>query len=158
MIPTERLKELVDYDPDTGIFRWKNTRGRKIIGSAHSQGYREAKIDGHRVYLHRLAWLYIYGSAPERQIDHINGVRSDNRICNLRLATQQQNSGNSRISKNNKSGVKGIVIDKRNGAIRAYIHVDYKTRYLGTFQTREDAHAAYIKAAKEHFSEFARAR
>ena len=158
-ISTKRLKQLVSYDPITGIFRWKYTWGRAIegnsVGSAHSQGYIQANIDRHRVFLHRIAWQYVHGVVPKGQIDHINGDRLDNRIVNLRLATQQQNSANMRRRPNNKSGLKGVVRFKNRW--RCYVHVNGKTRYLGTFKSKNEAHSAYVSAAVHHFGKFARA-
>ena len=154
---TKRLREIVDYDPETGILRWKKRNGN-IVGSRHSQGYRETRIEGHRCYVHRIIWQYVYGSTPKNQIDHINGDRSDNRLCNLREATQQQNSGNMKIRSNNKTGIKGVCKSRKGNKWLAYIHLNYKTRYLGTFNNPERAHAAYLNAASKAFSEFVRSR
>jgi hypothetical protein len=96
----DELKELIQYDSNTGIFVWaKNRRGKAIKGAlagrTHPSGHRVIRVNTTSYYAHRLAWLYVYGSIPENlMIDHINGVRDDNRIENLRVATAKQNSEN----------------------------------------------------------------
>lgn len=161
MTTLERLRQLVDYNPETGVFTWKEKTGKKVrvgheVGSVHSQGYIEAMIDRKRWFLHRLAWFYVHGEVPPQQIDHINGNRADNRIGNLRVASQQQNSGNMRIRSSNQSGLKGVYWRKDLNRWSASIHVNYKTKNLGLFETKEDAHAAYMRAAAKTFGEFAR--
>ena len=160
MLTQELLKEFTEYDPDTGIFRWRKLSGYKgfvgkTIGSVHSCGYLEARIAGRRCFLHRAAWLYVTGEMP-RYIDHINGDRTDNRWVNLRNATAQQNGANARVGKNNKSGKKGAHLSER-GVWIANIHVNHKTIYLGSFTNKDEAHEAYVQAANKHFGEFARA-
>lgn len=161
MISTERLRSILEYNAETGVFRRKIRAAKmdvgSVVGARHSQDYLYARIENRLMFMHRVAWQYVYGSPPVGEIDHINGDRSDNRICNLRLSNRQQNSANTKRRYNNRAGAKGVVIDKRNGSIRAYIHVNSKTKYLGTFETIKDASSAYLKAAKEHFLDFARA-
>ncbi len=116
----ERLKELLDYDPATGIFVWKVDRGnnRVKVGSAaggggdDGRGYNRIMIDGKSYRSHRLAWLDVYGSFPPDMIDHINGIRDDNRIENLRAVSNQENSRNVNKSTNNTSGYLGVCWDK----------------------------------------------
>jgi hypothetical protein len=160
MIDRETLLEFTEYDPETGVFRWRKSTGSKSvvgkqIGSSHSEGYFEARIAGKRCFLHRAAWLYMTGEWP-KEIDHINGDRSDNRWSNLRLASRQQNSANQKLKKTNTSGLKGVHRNSR-GRWIASIHFDYKTRYLGSFDNKEEAHAAYMAAAQQYHGEFARA-
>ena len=92
----ERLKELVSYDPESGVFtRLKITRGAHVVcGNLRLDGYVSLYLDGKARSAHRMAWLYVYGSLPETALDHMNGVRHDNRICNLRPATRSQNLQN----------------------------------------------------------------
>jgi hypothetical protein len=95
-LTAERLREILGYDPETGLFtrlvRTGRIRAGEVAGTAHSRGYRSIVIDG-RVYLsHRLAWLYVHGEWPPEQIDHINRNRADNRLVNLRAAKQSQNN------------------------------------------------------------------
>ena len=160
MLTQERLKELLSYDPDTEEFRWRVTRGGtaragSVAGYARPDGYIKIKIDGKFYLAHRLAWLYVHREfVPE--IDHINGVLSDNRIANLRPATHSQNLGNGRKHSDNTSGFKGVHWDKRRKKWRAVIGHNSCQIHLGRFDTIEEAHAAYCDKARELFGEFAR--
>lgn len=152
----ELLRQILRYDPETGDFFWRVSRSNRIkvgmkAGSTNKMGYRIIYCGTRLQYAHRLAWLYVYGYWPD-QIDHINGNTSDNRISNLRVATQSQNNAN-RVGKNNK---KGATFDRRREKWIAYIKKDGKTRYLGGFDTEEEAHIAYCDAAKHLFGDFAR--
>jgi hypothetical protein len=96
MLNKERLDELLDYSPDSGLFTWKvNRRGKAksgcIAGSKNGQGYILIKIDGKFYFAHRLAWLVTHGTFPINMIDHIDGNRENNKINNLREATAEQN-------------------------------------------------------------------
>jgi HNH endonuclease len=155
------VRRLLRYDADTGTFFWrvdtKNTAAGDVAGSQQSRGYWHIKIN-RRLYLaHRLAWLYVTGEWPTANIDHINGKRSDNRFVNLRIATNSENARNSRRRINNACGYKGVHYKKRLNKFVAQIHIDGRVHHLGVFKTAEEAHAAYCKAAKKHFGEFARA-
>lgn len=116
------LKALLKYNPDTGIFTWLSSKSNNsikansIAGSKNNKGYWRIKINNQEHQAHRLAWLYIYGELPKNFIDHINGNRSDNRICNLREATSQQNAFNQKMSSRNTSGVKGVHWSKADNA------------------------------------------
>lgn len=159
MITLSELKELYDFNPETGLFsRIKPVTRAKLGsgGSINDQGYVVLFLKGRSVRGHRAAWLYFYGEWPKSHIDHINGNRSDNRISNLRLASQSQNRQNSKTPKNNTSGYKGVSCDTRHGTWRARIFVNNKDKYLGTFKTKEQASEAYIDAAKKYHGEFAR--
>lgn len=149
-LTAERLRERLDYDPATGVFRW---RASGSLAGTPQRGYRIIKVDGVRVMAHRLAWLYVHGKWPPEQIDHANLERDDNRIANLRQATNQLNSANRRARK--QSGLKGAFRDR--GRWRSMIKVDGRIRHLGQFDSPESAHAAYLSAAQEAFGEFARA-
>lgn len=162
-LTAERLRELLHYDPETGIFRWKVARGRKapagsVAGSLESKGYNQIKIDGRTYMAHRLSWLYFMERWPTDQIDHINGEKADNRFANLREATGAENSHNRRIPRHNTSGVKGVSFDKRYGKWRAELQWDGKSHYLGMFNAIEDAAAAVEAARRLHHGAFARAR
>lgn len=154
-----RVQELLHCDPDTGIFTRRIDRGRyKIgtrIGRRQSCGYRRIKIDGYDYLEHRLLWLYVHGRWPVVWIDHINGNRADNRICNLREATPSENLGNSKISYNNKAGYKGVSFDKGRRLWRAAISPNRRQKILGYFDNPKDAHVAYCKAASKFFGQFA---
>lgn len=149
-----QLRELLHYAPETGVFTWSKPRSGVRHGAQAGmvdRGYRFIRLLGRVYYAHRLAWLYVYGEWPRGQIDHIDGNPSDNRICNLRDATHSQNNMNKRVKRDNQTGLKGV--KKYRKRFQARINGDY----LGTFDTAEDAHAAYIAAAKVRFGEFARA-
>ena len=146
----ERVRELLDYDPCTGIFTWKKARGRgrikfgSVAGSYNSLGYRYIKIEGVFYGEHRLAWLWWYGYAPGGNIDHINRNPSDNRIENLRHVSQQCNMRNRRISKRNKTGVSGVSWDKMSKKWRSSIRVNGKEHYIGCFIDFDDAVCARL--------------
>jgi hypothetical protein len=157
MITAERLRELLSYDPKTGVFQWLYSRGSAragaIAGSADSYGYLQTKIDG-RMYLnHRLAWMHVNGEWPSGQIDHINGCRSDNRFENLRnvsASVNQQNRKKARVD--NKCGWLGVSSSGKRWQAR----ISYpggKDVYLGVFDTPELAHSAYLEAKKRFHPE-----
>lgn len=153
MLTQAELKELLVYDPVTGIFTNRVTRNsRALIGAEAGKdrldGYRDIKIN-HKIYLtHRLAWLYVHGEWPADQIDHINGVRSDNRIDNLRVVTNKQNGENQTLRSNNTSGHRGVTWDKVNGKWMAQIKHHGKIHHLGYFSILEEA-AAAAKAMRD---------
>lgn len=159
-LTAERLQEILSYDPDTGKFACKVSRGALRAGApagTQRQGrpYVILSIDGEKHYAHRLAWLYIYGEWPAMHLDHINGNPADNRIFNLRLATSAQNNANSSKRRRNRSGYKGVT--RYHSKWAAHIYKNGRSIYLGAFPTREEAHAAYVQKARELFGEFARA-
>jgi hypothetical protein len=151
----EKLKEILSYDPKTGIFLNKISRSNRIkkgqaAGSRHSAGYLTIGINNKEYYCHRLAWLYIYGGFPITHIDHINEIKTDNRICNLRIATHQENMQNVlSLRSDNKTGYKGVYIDKRTNKFLTQIAINGKTKHLGSFTTAKEAYLAYLKAKKE---------
>lgn len=164
MITHERARELLDYCPETGVLVWKprgNSRfdGRfagKLAGTPKAEGYIQIMVDGRLDYAHRLAWLIITGSYPDRMIDHANGDPSDNRWVNLRIADHAQNGWNTGLSRTNKTGFKGVCFDKRSGKYAAYICVNSKRKNLGLHKTPEEAYAAYCKAAADLHGEYHR--
>ena len=145
----ERLKELLHYNPDTGIFTWLELACRKmpagsIAGCKNCHGYVQIKVIGRQYPAHRLAWFYVYGEFPEDQLDHINHDGIDNRIGNLRLATDLMNKKNFPKAKNNSSGFTGVHWNKAERKWRAQIMIHKKNIHLGTFDRKGDA----IKARK----------
>jgi hypothetical protein len=160
MLTQERLREVLTYDPNTGIFRWAVSRGQRAqagneAGSAYTEyGHRRIHIEGKTYQAGRLAWLYVTGSWPFPEIDFKNGNPADLRFANLREATPQQNAANRRTS--NLTGTKGVSISSP-GRFRAQICINGKRIELGAFDTIEEANAAYAKAATEAFGEYARA-
>jgi len=138
------LLEKVEYNAETGIFTWK--RNGDVAGYPKSNGYMQVRIDGKYYLLHRLAWMYVYGDFPEMDLDHINRVRSDNRLSNLRLATRTMNQQNRSLQRNNDSGVAGVVFNKQCKTWNARIKADNKLHHLGSFKNFDDAVIARKKA------------
>jgi hypothetical protein len=157
-----RIQEVLAYIPETGVFIYKKDRTNdvkagEIAGTINkTHGYRVICVFGKRYLAHRLAWLMTYGIWPKIDLDHINGDSLDNRINNLRLATEGQNLANSRIAKNNRSGVKGVCWRRDIGKWSAQIRKDGKLKHIGLFATIDEAATAYEEKAKELFGEFAR--
>lgn len=153
-IDPERVRELLAYDPDTGVFTWRVSRGwnakaGSVAGRIDGRGYAVIRIDSIEMNAHRIAWAYVYGAVPEAFIDHINGVRSDNRIVNLRLATHSENQQNQRAARSNsKTGYLGV--RQFRDKFRAGISVNGKFIHLGLFKDPYSAHQAYIEAKRVH--------
>ena len=142
----ERLKEVLDYDPETGEFWWR--RNDFKAGSTGNDGYVSIPVYGKTYKAHRLAWLYVYGYFPENQVDHINRVRGDNRVVNLREVSQSCNMRNKAGHSGSASGVKGIL--KRGDKWGAHIGVGDRNINLGTFLTKLGAAKARVAAEIEH--------
>ncbi len=146
----EEVRSLLGYDPETGHFHWKKrTTARRrsgvTAGTTSKEGYVSISL-GYKAYkAHRLAWLYVHGAWPNGVIDHINGVKGDNRISNLRETSQISNTQNRRKPNwNSASGILGVRLD--GVCWRAQITVGGKTVALGTFETEAEAQEAYLKA------------
>ncbi len=166
-LPTQaRIQELLHYCPTTGEFRWKsrqgNTRHDRMFNSKHAgdiagrlneRGYYVIPIDGEKFQAHRLAWVYVTGQQPTGIVDHGNGETADNRWSNLRLATPTQNRANS--AANNSTGLKGV--KRHHNKFLAYAGPFGTNRYLGSFDTAEEAHQAYQRRALELYGEYASA-
>lgn len=144
MISIEQLKEKLEYNEKIGIFKWKIDNQNQvchndIAGTIHSNGYVYIKIDGETYRAHKLAWFYYYGVYPKQELDHINKIKSDNRITNLREITHINNLRNTKIYKNNTSSVKGVTFDKSRNKWRAQIVVNQHTYNLGRFKDFDEA-------------------
>ncbi|AVX38533.1 HNH endonuclease [Yersinia massiliensis] len=154
----ERLKELLHYEPDTGVFTWLVYRSfRAVAGSVAGRtnmttGYIEIQIDGRRYKGHRLAWLYMTGEQASGHIDHVNEVKVDNRIGNLRVATRAENKRNVGITKANTSGAKGVY--KQGNRWIAQAQMDGKKYRLGSFMCVDDAAKAYDSFCQQSYGEF----
>lgn len=149
-ITHERLKSLLRYEPETGHFFWLATRGPRhpgdIAGTVTTQGYRQLTIDTIQVRANRMAFLYMTGRHPSGQIDHINGVRSDDRWENLRNVTPSMNQHNRRkADSKSQSGLLGVIYLKRLKKWTSRLRSKGKDFQSGLFQTKEEAHAAYIQ-------------
>lgn len=157
MLTVERLKELVRFDYEKGRFFWLRETGKGIklskngeVGSYDSHGYGQVRLDKKIYKEHRLVWLYHYGVWPEKQIDHINHERRDNRIENLREVSNQENSKNRPKQKNNTSGYQGVSFNKTRKKYHAYITIDGYRLTIGNYECLDDA----IAARKEKEVEF----
>lgn len=147
MISSHRLREVVHYDHQTGQFTWIKTLSARAVagkpaGTINQRGYLVITIDRKRLFAHRLAWLYHYGSRPSGVIDHIDGDLLNNAISNLRDVEQSQNTKNNKVSKNNTSGYPGVYLDKKSGSWYSQIWSDWKCLSLGSYRTKEEAIAA----------------
>lgn len=132
------LKELFHYDKETGVFERKKTISAfcsqiKTVGSYDKFGYLTIRIDGKSYKAHRLVFLYVYGYLPENDIDHINRVKDDNRLCNLREVSRICNSRNIDVRRNNSTGINGVYRIRKNGKFSAQITINKKMVNLGSF-------------------------
>lgn len=159
-LTAERLQSLLHYNPETGELVWLQTRSHivrgSIAGTFDKAGYRQVQIDGRLYKAHRLIWLYMTGEMPPLYIDHKDGDRSNNRWSNLRLADKSQNCMNRAATA--KSGLKGVTQCSKSRRWIAQIKVNRRNICIGRFSTPEQASAAYMAAAREHFGEYARAK
>lgn len=150
IITAARLREALHYEPETGNFTWLIKPNRSVMigdvaGSQDRDGYVCIRICGRSYRAHRLAWLYVHGVLPPSQIDHKDAIRSNNKWPNLRIATNAQNKQNMRKARSdNRVGLLGVFPDRDKW--RARITIDSKKVSLGTFETPELAHAAYLAA------------
>ncbi|MBB4235066.1 HNH endonuclease [Rhizobium esperanzae] len=161
MITTEQLREILHYDPDTGIFTWAKKTSNKVVVGRHAgainlSGYIVIGIGGKLLYAHRLAFTWMGEETPDT-VDHADGDRLNNRWSNLRPATDQQNVLNAKLASNSTSGFKGVSWHKKAQKWSAQIYLDGKSRYLGLYTDPKKAHDAYMRAANSIQPEFARA-
>ncbi|MDP2322518.1 MAG: HNH endonuclease [Gammaproteobacteria bacterium] len=153
MLTANRARELLALDPGTGVLTWRIKPNRRIrigsvAGSLRPDGYLCIRVEGNIYQCHRINWLIIHGSWPNGEIDHINGITTDNRITNLRDVTRAENSQNQRRGmSNNKLGVLGV--RRLRGRFTAQIGIDHRVIYLGTFITQEAAQTAYLLAKQK---------
>ena len=157
-ITQERLKELVSYDPETGVFMRKVRTSNRVnmekpVGTVDRYGYLWCSLDGKAFRLHRLAMIYVHGTVHNGDVDHINMDRKDNRISNLREVSRSVNMQNKEAaSSNNRTGYIGVCFDSRRNKYSAQIRINGKNTHLGMFDSPDVAHAAYVKA-KRNFHE-----
>lgn len=151
-LTAEQVRELLNYDQETGVFTWRvyrasNAKIGDVAGTYDAEGYRQIRIAKRGYKSHRLAWLYVYGKWPIGDIDHINRNTSDNRIANLREATRSENLQNTGLHPKNTSGLKGVSWHKSAKKWRARITANGIEVGLGLFKTPEAAYSAYCDAA-----------
>ncbi len=155
MITKEYIKSILNYNHLTGKFTWLVCKGQAVrigmsAGRVNNDGYLGIGIDGEKYQAHRLAWLYMNGTLPKEQIDHINHDRLDNRIKNLREASASENQKNRIKNKNNKSGFCGVSKSSKGNAWVAQIGFNGKVIYLGSFDKIEDAILSRKSANKKY--------
>lgn len=158
MLTQTELKNLLRYDPETGIFTWlvstRNTKPGTNAGSKNREGYIYITVSGKKYLAHRLALFYMEGQLPEAFVDHVNRNPADNRYSNLRAANVAQNAVNSGLRVDNTSGHKGVSLFRPTGKWRARGHVNGKEIQLGHFDRKEDAILAYRSFARTHHGQF----
>lgn len=161
MVTQERVKELFDYDPETGAFVWKVAHGSSkripagtVVKTVTVRGYIAVRFDGKLHLVHRLIWLYVYGYMPV-EVDHRNNIPTDNRLVNLRPCDRLRNAKNVKCHKDTASGIKGVYKTKNGKRWTSRIMVNGQDHVLGTFDTPEAASAAYKEAAFKYHGEFA---
>ena len=166
-LTAEQLRAILDYDPEMGIFTWRhhpdyskkwNVRYAGKPAGTIVGAYRIILIKKRKYVASRLAWLWIYGKWPNDFVDHANGNKQDDRISNLRAATKSQNTANMGAPSHNTSGLKGASWETRARKWKAQICFHGKRRWLGYFETAEEAHQAYCDEAVRLYGEFARLR
>ncbi len=153
------FEEWLDYDRETGEFTWKKPPAKGVkagetAGWCNKQGYRVLGLKNKDFRLHRIAWLLEHGEWPNGELDHINRIKGDNRIENLRLATGSQNSMNRSKRNDNTSGYKGVSWHRNRNKWQALIGKNNKLKHLGYFETMEDAVNAYTRASAAMFGEY----
>jgi DNA-dependent RNA polymerase auxiliary subunit epsilon len=159
-ITADELRDLLHYDPETGGFTWLVANSNRAKAGARAggfkpDGYRHIRINGKLHYEHRLVWLHVHGAMPTKFIDHIDGDPSNNRLENLREATNAQNNANKRKHRDNTSGRKGVSWHAGGKKWHARISVNNKAIHIGYFDKLEDAAVAYQAAALKYQGDFA---
>jgi len=152
-LTADRLRELLHYDPETGVFTRRLKRGGYAAGSrvgyTAPDGRVLVSVDNKNFRAHRLVWLYVHGEWPSNDVDHINGDPSDNRLCNLRDVPHMVNLQNRvRPTRANRHGLIGVT--KNHDRFMAQIKIDGRRVYIGTYDTPEEASAAYLEAKRKH--------
>lgn len=167
ILTQDYVRECFDYNPDTGVLTWRarpvehfkrhkefliwNKRfASKLPGCLNDSGYLRVCINNKQYRAHWIIWLYVYGKFPTCYLDHINGIRSDNRLVNLREVSTVENSRNQRLSPKNTSGQTGVYFDKSRNKWFAFIHLNNRAKSLGRYEKFEDAVAARLAANKKY--------
>jgi hypothetical protein len=150
-LPTaEEVRALLDYDPETGLFRWRQANTNRVrvggVAGTVSGRYRKIGVGDKQQYAHRLAWLVTHGEWPASDLDHRDGDCLNNRIANLRLCNMAENAQNKRSHRGSTSKYLGVSWSKLLGKWTAQIHLSGKKHHLGCFSNEEDASAAYARA------------
>lgn len=167
-LTAEYLRERLHYDPETGVFTWRSrqvaTRHDRMwntrfagteAGGVAAKGHMWVTVDGRKYLAHRLAWLYVRGCWPAQMLDHRNRKPAANAFRNLREINASGNAANQKVRADNTSGRKGVTWRKDARKWAAQIQVRGCNMHLGYFNDRNEAAAAYLAAAHQHFGEFA---
>lgn len=153
MTMLEKIMSALNYNPDTGVFTWAESRGSQskgsVAGTINQDGYLSIQVFGKGYLAHRLAWLFVHKELPAQEMDHINRVRTHNAISNLRLVTRSQNTSNSSVRVDSESGVKGIRYRKDINKYQCRLTVDGKRVCVGSFATMEEAINARQEAVNQ---------
>lgn len=156
MLTQKELKDNLKYNKDSGVFIRKKSNTNRvnigdIAGTLSNNGYISITINGRRYQAHQLAWLYEYGVFPDKCIDHINRVKTDNRFCNLRNIDRWKNNVNKDLQKNNKTGYVGVNFIQKSNKYHARIKIHNKNIHLGYFDKIDDAITVRKRAEKKYF-------
>jgi len=157
VIDQETVKKLFHYDAESGMLIWRFGNGRNVkpwqeVTAKNGNGYYTAKIHGKSYLAHRLAWLYVHGSFPNKYIDHKNRIRNDNRLCNLRDVNTTDNAQNISLPNHNKSGYIGVSWIKSHNCWTVYVKVNKKNKWLGYYKNLDDAVAARKAGEKQYYN------
>ncbi len=157
-VSADELRQLFTYDPVTGIVRWAVSRAARIkvgdeAATKHDSGYKRVMVNNRNLYVHRIAWAITHGEFPE-QIDHINGIRSDNRLVNLRGVTNLENCHNKCVQRQTNAGVPNVYFDKRYGTYKASVSANKSFYHLGCFKTLEEATKAVAEGRMKYQSHY----
>jgi hypothetical protein len=160
MLTAERLRELLRYDPETGIFTRLSCPSRpswigKTVGSDRGKGWLSTRLDGAQYFMRDLAWLYMTGEWPTHTVDHENRVKADNRWANLREATHAQQAQNRKVYRTSKSGVPGVIrvpYGRQEPRWRTQIEIGGRALYLGFFEDFELAEFVRKEAERKYFT------
>lgn len=160
-LTVEEVREMFSYDPADGVLRWRLDRSPKAragapVGCIHRSGYLVTLIRRKNYQVHRLIWAFVYGCWPPEHVDHVNGVRSDNRLQNIRACSPSENGRNKGRQVNNTTGFKGVSFCSREGRYQTTCRVNGRKKWIGYFDTPEEASIAYEAFAKRHHGEFYR--
>lgn len=161
LLDQEELKALLDYDSESGLFKWRASNSNRVrvgdvAGTVPAGTHRIIRIGTYNYRASALAWLFVYGQWPHGDVDHRDLNKTNDAINNLREASRSQNNANCPLRRDNKTGFKGVSSIPSSGKFRATIKIGDKQTHLGTYESAEDAHAAYFAKAKEVYGEFAR--
>lgn len=159
LLTQAQIAHAFDYNPETGILKWKNPTGSRVragyvAGTPDKDGYLQTRIFGLTIKVHRLIFLYMEGSFPNGEVDHINRIPSDNRWSNLRIVTRQQNCWNTGMRSHNSSGVKGVSWCNQKSKWRGLVTFRGKYHHVGYFEDIRDAEAAVRSRRSEMHGEF----